>query len=64
MEQLFVWYDVMDWLVFMEKKMRLYQYKVRWSPYSTAIRAKSKKDAAERIRKAYPKARGDFFTMF
>lgn len=44
--------------------MKLYKYKVRWSPYSTAVKAKSKKDAARAIRSQYPKAKGDFFVLF
>lgn len=44
--------------------MKLFKYQVRWSPYSTAVRAKNKKDAAKEIRRQYPHAKGDFFILF
>lgn len=43
--------------------MKLIRYKVQWSPYSTAIKAKSRKEAAILIRKLYPQGKGDFFVF-
>ncbi len=43
--------------------MKLIKYKVQWSPYSTAIRAKNRKDAERLIRAEYPHAKGDFFVF-
>jgi len=37
---------------------------VRWSPYSTALRAKNRKDAERLISEQFPQAKGDFFTLF
>jgi len=44
--------------------MKLYRYQVRWSPYATAVRAKNKKEADREIRRQYPHATGNFFTIF
>ena len=45
-------------------RLRLYLYKVNWSPHMTAIRAFNMKDADKRIRKAFPGCKGNFFTQY
>lgn len=41
--------------------MKLFKYKLRWSPYFTGLKAKNKKKASAEIQRQWPKAKGNFY---